>query len=76
MGQTWSTTSPRGIPAFSFTGPSGTSVTVDYRTVGTSEIYAFHAGGAHVLMGDGSVQFLGSNTDPEPRLRASNDARK
>jgi prepilin-type N-terminal cleavage/methylation domain-containing protein/prepilin-type processing-associated H-X9-DG protein len=29
-----------------------------YGSEGTSEVYAFHPGGAHALMGDGSVRFL------------------
>ena len=28
-----------------------------------NEVYSFHVGGAHVLIADGSVQFISSNTD-------------
>jgi len=30
-----------------------------------SEIYAFHVGGTHVVLGDASIQFLSSNMDPQ-----------
>ncbi len=30
-----------------------------------SEIYAFHVGGTHVVLGDASVQFLGATMDPQ-----------
>lgn len=63
MGLTWQSSSPRGLPSFSYTGPSGTPVTVDYQAVGTSEIYAFHKGGAHILNGDGSVTLVGTAID-------------
>ncbi|MDB5385238.1 MAG: prepilin-type cleavage/methylation protein, partial [Planctomycetaceae bacterium] len=38
--------------------PDGT-----YGTEGTSSPYAFHTGGATVLMGDGSVRFVSENVD-------------
>ena len=28
-----------------------------------NEVYSFHVGGSHVLIADGSVQFISSNTD-------------
>jgi prepilin-type processing-associated H-X9-DG protein len=34
-----------------------------YGTNGTGETYAFHAGGANVLFGDGSVRFLSMDID-------------
>jgi prepilin-type processing-associated H-X9-DG protein len=34
-----------------------------YGTFGTGEIYAFHAAGANVLLGDGSVHHLKANVD-------------
>jgi len=30
-----------------------------------SEVYAFHVGGSHVVLGDASVQFFNSNIDPQ-----------
>lgn len=33
-----------------------------YNTEGTSEIYAFHPGGANILLGDGSVRFVKETT--------------
>jgi prepilin-type N-terminal cleavage/methylation domain-containing protein/prepilin-type processing-associated H-X9-DG protein len=32
-----------------------------YGTEGNSEVYSFHTGGAHVLLGDGSVRFISEN---------------
>ena len=29
-----------------------------------NEIYAFHAGGANILLGDGSVRLIGTGIDP------------
>jgi prepilin-type processing-associated H-X9-DG protein len=60
----WNLSPVRGLPPFSYTGPSGATVTVDYRTVGTSEIYSFHTGGVHVLFVDGSVHFISESIDP------------
>jgi len=34
-----------------------------YGTEGTSEIYSFHAGGANILLGDGSVRLLSDGID-------------
>jgi prepilin-type N-terminal cleavage/methylation domain-containing protein len=34
-----------------------------YWTEGTSEIYSFHPGGAHLLFGDGSVHFISDKID-------------
>jgi prepilin-type N-terminal cleavage/methylation domain-containing protein/prepilin-type processing-associated H-X9-DG protein len=34
-----------------------------YFSEGTSEIYSFHPGGAHLLFGDGSVHFISSTID-------------
>ncbi|HEY2760651.1 MAG TPA: DUF1559 domain-containing protein, partial [Pirellulales bacterium] len=34
-----------------------------YFTEGTSEIYSFHPGGAHLLFGDGSVHFISEVID-------------
>lgn len=46
-----------GLPA-----PAGSTVAADYECAlnctNENEIYGFHAGGAHVLMADGSVRFL------------------
>ena len=44
------------------TAPAGSVVAADYECAvncsNENEIYSFHAGGAHVLMADGSVRFL------------------
>lgn len=61
LGPTWST-NPRGVVDFQYTGPAAT-VTVNLRTIGTSELYSFHPGGCHVSKADGSVSFLGAGTD-------------
>jgi prepilin-type N-terminal cleavage/methylation domain-containing protein/prepilin-type processing-associated H-X9-DG protein len=37
--------------------------TAPYFSEGTSEIYSFHPGGAHLLFGDGSVHFISSTID-------------
>jgi prepilin-type N-terminal cleavage/methylation domain-containing protein/prepilin-type processing-associated H-X9-DG protein len=37
--------------------------TKPYFSEGTSEIYSFHPGGAHLLFGDGSVHFMSENMD-------------
>lgn len=63
MGVVWQTSTPRGLPSFAYVGPNGTSVTVDYQNVGTSEIYSFHRGGAHLLNVDGSVEFVDGSAD-------------
>jgi prepilin-type N-terminal cleavage/methylation domain-containing protein/prepilin-type processing-associated H-X9-DG protein len=61
LGNAW--TLGAGVPKYSFTGPSGTSVQVDIGTFGTSELYSFHSGGSNMLFGDGSVQFLDENME-------------
>jgi prepilin-type N-terminal cleavage/methylation domain-containing protein/prepilin-type processing-associated H-X9-DG protein len=46
-----------------------------YFSEGTSEIYSFHPGGAHLLFGDGSVHFISDKIDIRQlaRLIARND---
>jgi prepilin-type N-terminal cleavage/methylation domain-containing protein/prepilin-type processing-associated H-X9-DG protein len=56
---------PYGINAANgtpVTPPTG-NLTTHYGTDGTGAIYSFHAGGAHVAFGDGSVKFLSEKVD-------------
>ena len=61
IGTQWTVGS--GPPNYTFTGPTGQTGTVDYGTVGTSEIYSFHSGGSNFLFGDGSVTFVDKAID-------------
>jgi prepilin-type processing-associated H-X9-DG protein len=48
-----------GFNPTTMTTPGGCAVNCNNR----DEVYSFHPGGANVLMGDGSVQFLREGTD-------------
>ncbi len=44
-------------------GKNGGSCVVNCSNITGSGIYAFHAGGGHALMGDGTVHFISANVD-------------
>jgi prepilin-type processing-associated H-X9-DG protein len=52
-------TNPSGVPSTGSIGLTGGDPV--YAEMGSGEVYAFHPGGANVVLGDGSVRFINEN---------------